>query len=383
MIAGWSRSVGVFWAVGLTSVGLWLANVSITVEAPAGASQKTADAAIPVVADVARRADVPVYVVGLGTVAPLRTVIVTSRIEGELVRIDFADGQDVHAGDLLAEIDPRPLQAALEQTQATKVRDKVLLDNAELEQVRAQTLTTKGFGSTQILDTAKATVAQLEAAQKVDQAAIDIAQVQLEFTRIRSPLDGRTGIHLIDAGNIIRSSDTGGIVRINQIHPIAVDFSLPSNNLALIQEQMKGGQASVVVLDDAGKELGSGRLSVVDNQINGATSTIRIRAVFDNADDRLWPGQFVNVRVQVELRRSVVTIPATAVVRGPDGTYAFVISDDKHVIKRSVTVGHSTPLLAVVDQGIQPGETVITDGQYRVEDGALVDATAGTAPAAN
>jgi multidrug efflux system membrane fusion protein len=358
------------------SLMLGLANVSTLVDASA------TDAAIPVVADVARRGDVPVYLVGLGSVAALRSVTVTSRIDGQLIKLDFTDGQDVHAGDLLAEIDPEPLQAALAQAQATKMRDDVLLANARLDLARAQTLTTKGVGSTQALDTAKAAAAQLEATGKVDQAAIDIQQVQLRFTQIRSPLDGHVGIHTVDAGTIIRASDTGGIVRINQIHPIAVDFSLPSDALPRIQAVMKAGNAPVVAQDNSGQQLATGRLSVIDNQINSATATIRIRAVFDNADDRLWPGQFVNVRVEVELQRGVVTVPVTAIVRGPDGTYAFVVGKDRHIIKRPVTVPYSNAELAVVGEGVQPGDTVVTDGQYRIQEGDLVDVT-GPAQAAN
>jgi len=339
-----------------------------------------ANDAIPVIANVARRADVPVSLIGLGSVAPLHSVTVTSRIDGTLIKLDFADGQDVHAGDLLAEIDPQPSRAALAQAEATKTKDDVALQNARLDLARAQTLTAKGVGSTQVLDTAKATVAQLEAADKVDQAAIDIAQIQVGFTQIRSPLDGRAGIHMVDAGNIVHASDTAGIVRINQIHPVAVDFSLPSVDLARIQAIMKAGNAPVVAEDNTGQRLASGHLSVVDNQINSTTSTIRIRAVFDNADDRLWPGQFVNVRVQVELQRGVVTVPVTAVVRGPEGTYAFVVDKDRHIVKRPVAVSYSDAELAVIGEGVQPGETVVTDGQYRIHDGDLVEVS--TSPAA-
>jgi multidrug efflux system membrane fusion protein len=358
------------------SLMLSLANVSTLDDASA------ADITIPVVADMARTADVPVFLTGLGSAQPLRSVTVTSRIDGQLLKLDFTDGQDVHAGDLLAEIDPEPLQAALAQAQANKTRDDVLLANARLDLARAQTLTTKGVGSTQVLDTAKAAVAQLEATGKVDQAAIDIQQIQLRFTQIRSPLDGRAGIHTVDAGTIVRASDTGGIVRINQIHPIAVDFSLPSDDLPRIQAVMEAGNAPVIAQDNVGQQLAAGRLSVVDNQINNATATIRIRAVFDNADDRLWPGQFVNVRVQVELQRGVTTVPVTAIVRGPDGTYAFIVGKDRHIVKRPVTVSYSNAGLAVVGKGIQPGDTVVTDGQYRIQEGDLVDVT-GPAQAAN
>jgi multidrug efflux system membrane fusion protein len=377
MIADWCRASRTFRAVALGSLFLGLASAWLMAKASA------ADAAIPVVADVARRADVPVFLVGLGSVAPLHSVTVTSRIDGQLVKLDFVDGQDVRAGDLLAEIDPQPLQAALAQAEATKMRDDVLVANARLDLARAQTLTTKGVGSTQVLDTAKAAVAQLEATGKVDQAAIDIQQIQLRFTQIRAPLDGRAGIHLVDAGNIIRASDTGGIVKINQIHPIAVDFSLPSGDLTRVQAVMKTGNAPVVAQDNTGQQLASGSLSVIDNQINGTTATIRIRAVFDNADDRLWPGQFVNVRVQAELQRGVVTIPVTAIVRGPDGTYAFVVDKDRHIVKRPVTVRYSNAELAVVGEGVQPGETVVTDGQYRIQEGDLVEVTSGAAQVAN
>ena len=376
MIADWCKASRILRAAafGLLSLGL--------ASAPAGGYALAADAAIPVVADVARRMDVPVFLVGLGSVAPLHSVTVTSRIDGQLIKLDFTDGQDVHAGDLLAEIDPEPLQAALAQAQANKTRDDVSLANARLDLARAQTLTTKGVGSTQVLDTAKAAVAQLEATVKVDQAAIDIQQIQLRFTQIRSPLDGRAGIHTVDPGTIIRASDTGGIVRISQIHPIAVDFSLPSDALPRIQAVMKAGNAAVVAQDNGGQQLATGRLSVVDNQINSAAATIRIRAVFDNAGDLLWPGQFVNVRVQVELRKGVVTVPVTAIVRGPDGTYAFLVGKDRHIVKRPVTVAYSNAELAVVGEGVQPGDTVVTDGQYRIQEGDLVDVT-GPAQAAN
>ncbi|WP_167391987.1 efflux RND transporter periplasmic adaptor subunit [Mesorhizobium sophorae] len=376
MIADWCKATRILRAVAFGLLIPGLAHVSAVGHAWA------ADAAIPVVADVARRSDVPVSLVGLGSVAPLRSVTVTSRIDGQIIKLDFADGQEVHAGDLLAEIDPEPLQAALAQAQATKTRDDVSLANARLDLARAQTLSTKGVGSTQALDTAKAAVAQFEATGKVDQAAVDIAQIQLHFTQIRSPLDGRAGIHTVDAGAIIRASDTGGIVRINQLHPIAVDFSLPSDALPRIQAVMKVGNAPVVAHDNGGQQLATGRLSVVDNQINGATATIRIRAVFDNADDRLWPGQFVNVRVQVELQRGVVTVPVTAIVRGPDGTYAFVVGKDRHIVKRPVTVAYSNAELAVVGEGVEPGDTVVTDGQYRIQEGDLVDITS-PAQAAN
>lgn len=375
MIADWCKALRTLPAIAFGSLAFSLAGGPAVVDALA------ADAAIPVVADIARRADVPVFLVGLGSVAPLRTVTVTSRIDGQLIKLDFADGQDVHAGDLLAEIDPQPLQAALEQADATKTRDDVSLANARLDLARAQTLTTKGVGSTQVLDTAKAAVAQLEATVKVDQAAIDIQQIQLRFTQIRSPLDGRAGIHMVDAGNIIRASDTGGIVRISQIHPIAVDFSLPSADLPRIQQVMKSGNAPVVAQDNTGQQLAKGSLSVVDNQINGATATIRIRAVFDNADDKLWPGQFVNVRVQVDFQHGVVTVPVTAIVRGPDGTYAFVVGKDRRIVKRPVTVAYSNAELAVVGEGVQPGDIVVTDGQYRIQEGDLVDVT-GPAQAA-
>ncbi|MGX7873923.1 efflux RND transporter periplasmic adaptor subunit [Mesorhizobium sp. ORM6] len=376
MIADWCKASRILRAATFALLSLSAASASTVAHALA------ADAAIPVVADTARRMDVPVFLIGLGSVAPLHTVTVTSRIDGQLIKLDFTDGQDVHAGDLIAEIDPQPLQAALEQAEATKTRDDVSLANARLDLARAQTLTTKGVGSTQVLDTAKAVVAQLEATVKVDQATIDIAQIQLRFTQIRSPLDGRAGIHMVDAGTIIRASDTGGIVRISQIHPIAVDFSLPSADLPSIQAVMKAGNAPVVAQDNGGQQLATGRLSVVDNQINNATATIRVRAVFDNADDLLWPGQFVNVRVQVELRRGVVTVPVTAIVRGPDGTYAFVVGKDRHIVKRPVTVAYSNSELAVVAEGVQPGDTVVTDGQYRIQEGDLVDVT-GPAQAAN
>lgn len=341
------------------------------------ASSKTA---IPVMAEEARRADVPVYLIGLGTVQAFNSVLVKSRVDGQIVKINFIEGQEVHAGDILAEIDAQPFQAALALAQATKQKDQAQLDNARLDLTRANRLVVTGTGTTQQQDTSRALVAQLEGGIKADQAMIDTAQIQLNYTRIRSPIDGRTGARLVDAGNIVHAGDTAGIVTINQIHPIFVSFALPSATLPEIRTQMRAGDVEVTVEDGGGHALASGNLTLIDNQINAGTATIAYKATFANADEALWPGQFVNVRLKLQVKRGVVTVPLTAVVRGPDGPYAFVIGADRVAEKRPLTVGFTNKDIAVIDHGLAPGEQVVTDGQSRLEAGNVVDILPAPSP---
>ena len=272
--------------------GLWSAAAPSGPRAPAPA--------IPVMASKVERTDVPLELSGLGTVQALNSVLVRSRVDGQIVKINFSEGKDVHAGDVLVEIDPAPFEAALAQAQANKLKNQALLDNARLDLDRAVRLAKTGATSTQQLDTAKSLVAQLEAAVKSDQAAIDSAQVQLNYSHIRAPIDGRAGTRLVDAGNIVRAADLTGIVTINQVHPIFVDFALPADSLPQIRARLKQGDVDVTAHDPLGRELSAGKLSVIDNAINAATGTIHYKAVFDNAEEVLWPGQFVNVRIRLE-----------------------------------------------------------------------------------
>jgi membrane fusion protein, multidrug efflux system len=353
--------------------GLWSAT------APSG--PRNAAPAIPVMASKVARADIPIELTGLGTVQALNSVLVRSRVDGQIVKINFSEGRDVHAGDVLVEIDPAPFEAALAQAQANKLKDQALLENAHLDLDRATRLAKTGATSTQQLDTSKALVAQLDASVKADQAAIDITQVQLDYSHIRAPIDGRAGTRLVDAGNIVRAADATGVVTINQVHPIFVTFALPADSLPRIRTRWKVGDIDVTAKDSDGRDLAAGKLSVIDNQINAATGTINYKAVFENTEEVLWPGQFVNVRVRIETLRDVVAVPITAVQYGPDGPYAFIIGADRKVQKRSIKTGVINRVSAVIDEGLQPGELVVTEGQYRIEAGSLVEVLANAAPA--
>ncbi len=345
--------------------------------APSG--PRNAAPAIPVMASKVARADIPIELSGLGTVQALNSVLVRSRVDGQIVKINFSEGKDVHAGDILVEIDPAPFEAALEQAKANMLKDQALLDNAKLDLDRANRLAKTGATSTQQLDTQKSLVAQLDASVKADQAAIDSAQVQLNYSHIRAPIDGRAGTRLVDAGNMVRATDATGIVTINQIHPIFVDFALPADSLPQIRPRLKEGDIQVTAQDPQGQDLATGKLSVIDNQINVATGTINYKAIFDNTEEVLWPGQFVNVRVRIRILRDVIAVPVTAVQYGPDGPYAFVVGPDRVVQKRPIKTGVVNKISAVIADGLQPDEMVVTDGQYRIEAGSKVEVLANPA----
>ncbi|MBV9971254.1 MAG: efflux RND transporter periplasmic adaptor subunit, partial [Xanthobacteraceae bacterium] len=275
--------------------------------------------AIPVIAAQVRRADVPIFLSGLGTVQALNSVLVKSRVDGQIKKINFTEGQDVHLGDVLVEIDPEPYQAALNQAQANKLKDEALLENARLDLNRFTRLAATGAVASQQLDTTRALVKQLEASIQSDQATVYSAQIQLDYSHIRSPLNGRAGTRLIDAGNMVKATDTGGIVIINQLDPIFVTFPLPADTLAAIRAAAAQGDIKVSAEDGAGKALGTGTLSVIDNLINPNTATINFKAIFENANHVLWPGQFVDVRVETDVRHDVVAVPITVVQQGPSG----------------------------------------------------------------
>lgn len=354
----------------------WGSSISQSVARGSGPS-------IPVMTDKARRADVPIFLDGLGTVQAFNSVLIKSRVDGQIVKIRYEEGKDIHAGDVLIEIDPAPFEAALAQAEANKLRDQAQLDNARLDLARYTDLA-KTFASTkQQVDTARALVAQTVAIVKADQALIDTAQVQLNYSTIRSPIDGRVGTRLVDGGNIVKATDTTGIVSINQIHPIFVSFALPADSLAQLRAGSKAGDVIVTALDRDGRALATGVLAVIDNQINPATGTINYKAKFDNGDDALWPGQFVNLRVQLAIRRNVIAVPVTAVQQGPDGPYAFVVGADRIVQKRPLKVGVLNKTTAIIDGGLQAGEQIVTDGQYRIQAGSKVEVAAATTPPAD
>jgi membrane fusion protein, multidrug efflux system len=329
--------------------------------------------AVPVSAAPVRRQDVPIYLTGLGTVQAYNSVLIKSRVDGQIVKINFSEGQDVRAGEVVVEIDPRPFQAALEQAQANKLRDEAQLSNARLDLDRLTRLVTTNAVSKQQADTARALVAQLDASVKADQALIDMARTNLDYTKLYSPIDGRAGTRMIDIGNMVRATDAAGIVTINQMNPIFVNFALPADSLPSVRAKLKDGKVPVTALDSNLAELATGALTVIDNQVNAATGTVTYKATYANGDQVLWPGQFVNVRIELDIRRDVLALPVRAVQQGPAGPFVFVVGQGRKAERRPIKTGAMSKTTAIVDGGLQPGEMVVTDGQYRIQNGTVVE----------
>lgn len=339
---------------------------------------------IPVVAEKLSDSKVPIYLRGVGTVIAFNTVVVRSQIQGQITRIAFTEGQPVKAGDLLAQIDPRPYQAQLDQTIATRNRDQAQLVNAQANLGRYTELGNKGFATPQLLDTQKAQVAQLESAIKADDALIDASKIQLEYTRLTSPISGITGIRQVDVGNIIHPTDPNGLVVVTQIEPISVIFTLPEGDLPKIQEQMAKGHLKVLAYSQDDKiKLDEGTLALVDNEILQTTGTIRLRANFPNSAHRLWPGELVNARLLLETRSDGLTVAASAVQQGPNGPYVYVVDQDGTVQMRAVTVEQTDGGRDLIGSGLRAGETVVVDGQYRLQPGSAVQLLEGTAARAD
>ncbi|MGA7810873.1 efflux RND transporter periplasmic adaptor subunit [Bradyrhizobium sp.] len=327
----------------------------------------------PVVAATVNAHPVPIYLRGVGTVIAFNNVVVRSQITGPLIKVSFRQGQAVHKGDVLAEIDPRPYQAQLDQAIANKARDQAQLVNAQANLGRYVPLQAKGFATGQLVDTQKAQVAQLEAAVKSDQAVIENAQVNLGYTRLTAPIDGVTGIRQIDEGNIIHPTDTNGLVDVTQIQPISLIFTLPETNFPEIQQQMTKGPIQVFAFSQDDKsQLDAGELLLIDNQINQTTGTIRLRATFPNAKHLLWPGELVNARLLLRTEPAGLTIAAGAVQQGPAGSYVYVILPDQSVQVRPVHVAQISQGQALIDSGLTAGETIVVDGQYKLQPGTHV-----------
>jgi multidrug efflux system membrane fusion protein len=334
---------------------------------------------IPVQVAAVRTADVPLTLQGIGTVQAFNAVTIRAQVDGVLQQIRFTEGQSVRAGEVLAQIDPRPYQAALDQATAKKAQDEAQLQNARLDLQRFTGLGT--FASRQQVATQQAVVAQLEAQVRGDQAAIDNAQTQLGYTTLTSPMDGITGIRLVDQGNLLRATDATGIVVITQIRPISVLFTLPAETLADIRQGMAAGPLRVTALERQDQRpLGDGTLALVDNQIDQATGTVRLKATLPNQDGALWPGQFVNAQLLLRTERGVTTVPSIAIQRGPDGPWVYVAQPDHTVAVQPVKVRRYGGGIAVLEGGPAPGTPVVTAGQYRLSPGARIE-VAQAAPA--
>jgi membrane fusion protein, multidrug efflux system len=328
---------------------------------------------VPVIATPAKLADVPVYLDGVGTAKALNTVTVRSQVDGKLIKISFTEGQDVDKGYVLAKIDPVTYQAAYDQTVAKKAQDEAQLANARLDLERYTRLAATNAVNKQQLDTQKAMVAQLEAQLKLDQAAIDNARAILSYTDVIAPITGRTGIRLIDEGNIVKAADASGIVILTQLRPISIFFNLPQQHLPELNKGFSEAPLAVDAIGPDGKSaLDRGKVVVIDNQVDQTTGTVKLKAEFPNANLQLWPGQFVNVRVLMDTRRQVVVVPTAAIQRGPNGTLVYVLRDDSTVTVRPVKLSQQDEIQSVVDAGLQAGERVVTTGFARLTEGTAV-----------
>jgi membrane fusion protein, multidrug efflux system len=336
--------------------------------------------AVPVVAAVVNSHDVPIYLRGVGTVIAYNTDVVRSQIQGQLTEITFTEGQTVKAGDLLAQIDPRPYQAQLDQVVANRTRDQAQLTNAIANLGRYTELLSKGYATPQLSDTQKAQIAQLHSAIKADEAMIEQAEVQLSYTKLTSPIPGVTGVRQIDVGNIIHPTDPNGLVVVTQVEPISLIFTLPESDLPQIQTQMAKGPLTVLAYSQDDKtKLDEGKLLLVNNQIVQTTGSVQLKATFPNTAHLLWPGQLVNARLLIDTRKDGLTIAAPAVQQGQTGSYVYVIAPDGKAEVRPVTVAQISEGQALIDTGLKANETVVIDGQYRLQQGSPVQVLHGKA----
>jgi membrane fusion protein, multidrug efflux system len=326
---------------------------------------------VPVTQATAASHDVPIYVQGLGTVQAYNTVNVRTRVDGQITAVSFKEGQEVKQGDPLFQVDPRPYQAALSQAQANKAKDEAQLRSAELDLERYAKLLVPGFQTRQSYDQQTATVGQLHAAVQADQAQIDNAQLNLDYATIRSPIDGRSGQRFVDLGNIVQAAQNAPLVSIAQLKPIFVSFTVPADSLDEIRENQAKVALTVLAFSSDDKTLLSeGQVTLVDNQVDIATNTIHLKGTFANADERLWPGQFVSAHLVLSTRKDAVTVPAQAIMQGPSGQYAYIIKPDQTADRRDVEVATIQDGTAIIGKGIAAGERVVVEGQYRLTKGA-------------
>jgi multidrug efflux system membrane fusion protein len=338
--------------------------------------------AVPIVAGTVAQHDVPIYLTGVGTVIAYNTDVVRAQIQGQIISINFTEGQTVHAGDLLAQIDPRPYQALIEQYTGNLERDQAQLKNAQANLTRYTNLGNKGWATPQLVETQQAQVGELQAAIKTDQALIDAAKVQLSYTRLTSPIDGVVGIRQIDVGNIISPSNTNGLVVVTQIDPISMIFTLPETSLPQIQQQQQKTKTPLTVFaynQDDTIQLDQGQLGLVNNEILQTTGSIQLKANFANKSKRLWPGELVNARLLVDTRHNGLTVPAAVVQQGSKGPYAYVVNPDSTVAIRPIKVAQISDGQALIDSGLKANEQVVVDGQYKLQPGTHVTLLHGQA----
>ncbi len=340
--------------------------------------QTTGPAPIVVTVTPVKRADFPIVLQSIGQVQAYNTVLVRARVDGQIMKIAFNEGQMVKKGDLLAQIDARPFQAALDQAVAKKAQDDATLANAKLDLARYSTLAKKDFATKQQLDTQNALVLQLTATIAADAAAIEAAKTQLDYTTIRAPISGRAGFRLIDEGNLVNAGQQTGIVSIAQLQPISVIFAEPQEYVTRINEELASGSPQVTVTDTEGRKLATGRLSISDNQVDLATGTIRLKAEFDNTDNALWPGLAVTTGLQLGVEKGVLIVPSEVVQHGAKGLYVFIIDAQNHAQVRQVKIAHQDTITSVISDGLKEGDRVVTSGQFLLQPGSIVSIDTGS-----
>jgi membrane fusion protein, multidrug efflux system len=380
---------GWIWIVALVAMlalGAWYFRSKGSTEAkgPGGPQGQFGGGPVPVVVATARRGDLPVYFNGLGTVTAFNTVTVRSRVDGQIVKINFTEGQTVHAGDALVEIDPRPYQVQLEQAEGQLAKDQAQLQDVKVDYDRYQQLFKEGVVPKQQVDTQQAQVGQYLGAIKADQAAIDNAKLQITYSHITAPITGRVGLRLVDMGNIVHATDTTGLLVITQLQPIAVIFSLPQDQLSQVMSKLHGAQLPVEAYDrDDTTKIATGKLLTIDNQIDTTTGTYKLKSEFGNERNTLFPNQFVNIHLLVDTKRNVTIVPSTAIQRGPQGTYVYLAQKDNSVKIRQVTAALSSGNSVGITKGLQAGDVVVVDGQDKLQDGSKIDARNSTGGSTN
>jgi multidrug efflux system membrane fusion protein len=377
--------------LGVIAIGIWYfrgaraASQAADSATPGAASKGKGGASagslvVPVVVATAQRGDLPVYFNGLGTVTAFNTVTIRSRVDGQLISVAFKEGQFVHAGDLLAQIDPRPFQVQLAQALGQLAKDQAQRRDAEANLERFKLLFKEGVIPQQQLDTQAALVGQSDGAIASDQSQVDSAKLQLTYSRITAPISGRIGLRLVDAGNIVHASDTSGLLVITQLQPISVIFSLPQDQLPQVNAKLRSGvQLAVDAYDrDDTDKIATGKLQTIDNQIDLTTGTYKLKSIFSNEDNTLFPNQFVNVHLLVDTKRNLTIIPAAAIQRGPQGTYVYAAASDNTAKIRTVTIAQTTGNSVGLSAGLNPGDVVVIDGQDKLQDGTKINPSPAT-----